>query len=124
MCFFSVNRKYNISLRDRYSNLSDSDLDNLVREVVGGNDELGAEAVRARLAGQGIVVQRRRVRQSLIRTNPTGAAQRVTTRRLHRRIYRVAGPNSLWHLDGNHKLIRYYSFFLLFYRDKIACVKT
>ncbi|CAM4556585.1 unnamed protein product [Leuciscus chuanchicus] len=43
-------RKYNISLRDRYSNLSDSDLDNLVREVVGGNDELGAEALRARLA--------------------------------------------------------------------------
>ncbi|XP_026064456.1 uncharacterized protein LOC113047310 isoform X2 [Carassius auratus] len=100
-------RKYNISLRDRYSNLSDSDLDNLVREVVGGNDELGAEAVRARLAGQGIVVQRRRVRQSLIRTNPIGAAQRLTTRRLHRRIYQVAGPNSLWHLDGNHKLIRW-----------------
>ncbi|RXN38427.1 hypothetical protein ROHU_001117 [Labeo rohita] len=100
-------RKYNISLRDRYSNLSDSDLDNLVREVVQGNDELGAEAVRARLAGQGIVVQRCRVRQSLIRTNPIGAAQRVTTRRLHRRIYEVAGPNSLWHLDGNHKLIRW-----------------
>ncbi|KAI7810722.1 Pol polyprotein [Triplophysa rosa] len=43
-------RKFNISLRDRYTNLSDSDLDNLVRELVGGNDELGAEAVRARLA--------------------------------------------------------------------------
>lgn len=120
---FSINRKFNISLRDRYSNLSDSDLDNLVRELVRGNDELGAEAVRARLTGQGIVVQRHRVRQSLIRTNPIGAAQRVTTRRLHRRIYQVAGPNSLWHLDGNHKLIRYYSsfiFFLLGYRDKVA----
>nr|XP_055035227.1 uncharacterized protein LOC129423108 [Misgurnus anguillicaudatus] len=27
--------------------------------------------------------------------------------RLHRRTYRVAGPNSLWHLEGNHKLIRW-----------------
>ncbi|KAA0724141.1 hypothetical protein E1301_Tti020079 [Triplophysa tibetana] len=100
-------RKFNISLRDRHTNLSDSDLDNIVRELVGGNDELGAEAVRARLAGQGIIIQRHRVRQSLIRTNPIGAAQRVTTRRLHRRIYKGAGPNSLWHLDGNHKLIRW-----------------
>ncbi|XP_055028864.2 uncharacterized protein [Misgurnus anguillicaudatus] len=87
--------------------MSDSDLDNQVRELVGGNDELGAESVRARLAGQGIIVQRHRVRQSLIRTNPVGAAQRVTTRRLHRRVYKVAGPNALWHLDSNHKLIRW-----------------
>ncbi|ROI15247.1 hypothetical protein DPX16_1400 [Anabarilius grahami] len=100
-------REFSISLRDRYTDLSDSDLDNRVREVVGGNDELGAESVWARLAGQGIVVQRHRVRQSLIRANPVGAAQRVTTRRLHRRVYQVAGPNSLWHLDGNHKLIRW-----------------
>uniref|UniRef100_A0A8C2AGH5 Integrase catalytic domain-containing protein n=2 Tax=Cyprinus carpio TaxID=7962 RepID=A0A8C2AGH5_CYPCA len=100
-------REYRISLRDRYTDLSDSDLDNRVRELVGGNDELGAESVWARLAGQGIVVQRHRVRQSLIRTNPVGATQRVTTRRLHRRVFQVAGPNSLWHLDGNNKLIRW-----------------
>ncbi|CAG8666257.1 581_t:CDS:2, partial [Paraglomus occultum] len=24
-----------------------------------------------------------------------------------RRQYHVSGPNALWHLDGNHKLIRY-----------------
>lgn len=26
---------------------------------------------------------------------------------LRRRQYSVPGPNSLWHIDGNHKLIRY-----------------
>lgn len=114
----SINREFSISLRDRYTDLSDSDLDNRVREVVGGNDELGAESVWARLAGQGIVVQRHRVHQSLIRTNPVGAAQRVTTRRLHRRVYQVAGPNSLWHLDGNHKLIRYMVLLLYFFYVK------
>ncbi|XP_041912141.1 uncharacterized protein LOC121677456 [Alosa sapidissima] len=95
----SFNRQYNLSLRGRYTSLSDSELDDRVRQVITGNDELGSEAVRARLAGQGVIVQRNRVRQSLIRTNPEGAATRS--------MYRVAGPNSLWHLDGNHKLIRW-----------------
>ena len=26
---------------------------------------------------------------------------------ISRRVYDVPGPNSLWHADGNHKLIRY-----------------
>lgn len=26
---------------------------------------------------------------------------------LKRRVYSVPGPNALWHMDGNHKLIRY-----------------
>uniref|UniRef100_A0A4W5Q2M0 Integrase catalytic domain-containing protein n=1 Tax=Hucho hucho TaxID=62062 RepID=A0A4W5Q2M0_9TELE len=43
----------------------------------------------------------------MIRVNPRAAALRAMSQRLHRRSYRVAGPNSLWHLDGNHKLIRW-----------------
>ncbi|KAK9976743.1 hypothetical protein ABG768_021946 [Culter alburnus] len=55
----------------------------------------------------GLRVQRRRVRESLIRVNPSGAAHRALSHRLHRRTYSVAGPNSMWHIDGNHKLIRW-----------------
>lgn len=40
-----INREFNISLRGRYTDLSDSDLDDRVREVVEGNYELGAESV-------------------------------------------------------------------------------
>ncbi|XP_078021613.1 uncharacterized protein LOC144461816 [Epinephelus lanceolatus] len=54
----------------------------------------------------GVRVQRRAVRESLIRVNPAGAAHRALSHRLHQRTYSVAGPNSLWHIDGNHKLIR------------------
>ncbi|KAL1006950.1 hypothetical protein UPYG_G00079560, partial [Umbra pygmaea] len=100
-------RQYNLSLRGLYAQLSDEALDNLVLGIVSGNDELGPEAVRAQLVGEGIIVQRRRVRQSLIRTNPEGAALRAMSQRLRRRTYQVAGPNSLWHIDGNHKLIRW-----------------
>ena len=28
--------------------------------------------------------------------------------RLHRRVYNVQGPNHLWHIDTNHKLVRWY----------------
>jgi hypothetical protein len=55
-----------------------------------------------------IKIQRDRIRESVHRVDPGGAALRsVTTHRLQRRLYAVAGPNSLWHLDGYHKLIRY-----------------
>ena len=53
-------------------------------------------------------VQRWRVRDVMLQMDPAGAALRGLLKKPHRRIYRVAGPNSLWHVDGNHKLIRYY----------------
>ena len=66
---------------------------------------IGAEGIRARLQGQGHRVQRARVRQSLLRIDGGGVALRVAPP-TQRRTYSVAGPNSFWHVDGNHKLIR------------------
>ncbi|KAL7382992.1 hypothetical protein ABVT39_003034 [Epinephelus coioides] len=99
-------RQYNLSFRGRYTDLTDDGLDQHVWEIVSSNDDIGPEAVRARLVGEGIIVPRHRVWQSVIRTNPEGAALRSMSHRLCRRTYRVAGPNSLWHIDGNHKLIK------------------
>lgn len=100
-------RLFNLSYLMRYARLSDAELDEVVRHLVGENEEIGADAVGARLASMGVRVQRRRVRESLIRVNPVGAAHRALSHRLHRRTYNVAVPNSLWHIDGNHKLITY-----------------
>ena len=86
--------------------MSNEHLDERLRELVGPNAEIGPNAARARLFGEGILVQRQRVRDSMQRIDPEGAASRAMSHRLHRRVYRVAGPNSLWHIDGNHKLIR------------------
>lgn len=47
-----------------------------------------------------------RVRQSLLRTDPSGVHQRWRES-IRRRVYRVSGPLALWHIDGNHKLIRW-----------------
>ncbi|XP_034084612.1 uncharacterized protein LOC117554328 isoform X1 [Gymnodraco acuticeps] len=39
--------------------------------------------------------------------NPCGALIQVEASRRRRRKYFVPAPNSLWHIDGNHKLIRW-----------------
>ena len=62
--------------------------------------------MQVRLQNDGICVQRERVRQAMRRVDPAGVALR-SRRAVKRRTYHVKGPNSLWHLDGNHKLIRY-----------------
>lgn len=50
-------------------------------------------------------VQRQRVRDSMQRVDPSGSALR-SVQSIARRTYKVAGPNSLWHIDANMKLIR------------------
>lgn len=97
--------------------MPEDELDELVTEVVAGNDRLGPESVRATLRARGVRVQRRRVRESMIRTNPGAAALRSLMQRPQRRSYNVQGPNSLWHIDGNHKLIRYFQNFQSYYSD-------
>ena len=50
-------------------------------------------------------MQRWRVAESLIRVDEAAVAMRWA-HVIRRRTYQVAGPNTLWHIDGNHKLIR------------------
>ncbi len=54
----------------------------------------------------GCIIQRRRIRESLHRVDPAGCQMRLN-RALHRRVYSVPSPNALWHIDGNHKLVRW-----------------
>ncbi len=107
VCIFICFRRFNLNRSVTYYDVTDDALDDMIKDIVAGNDQLGSEAVRAHLRAGGVRVQRDRVRKILIRTNPRAAALRaMAQRRPHRRLYSVAGPNSLWHLDGNHKLIR------------------
>jgi len=59
------------------------------------------------LLSRGIRVQNTRVRESIRRVNPEGVLLRVLTiNTINRRKYSVYAPLALWHIDGNHKLIR------------------
>ena len=64
------------------------------------------KTIEGELVAQGIRVQRHRLRSSVKRVDPVGRRLRAFTN-IHRRIYNVHSPLALWHIDGNHKLIRY-----------------
>ena len=89
-----------------YSSISNQDLDQIVTNFVADFPCAGQKTLDGHLHSQGYHIQRWRICESLLRVDPWGIEQR-TRNILHRRQYRVKGPNSLWHIDGNHKLIRW-----------------
>ena len=92
-------------MRD-YSALTDTELDTITIEFVDSHPSSGQITYDGYLRGRGIRVQRQRLHSSLRRIDPRGVESRFR-QILHRRRYQVAMPNSLWHIDGYHKLIRW-----------------
>ena len=97
---------YNLSVHDTYANIGDEELDYYIESVHNGHPTWGVRQTYGHLISIGIRVQYHRVRESLGRIDPEGSYMR-RLRHLRRRKYAVAGPQSLWHIDGCHKLIRY-----------------
>lgn len=67
---------------------------------------LGYRTIQGHLNSQGILVTREQVRELNRELNPGSTALRRAVLRT-RRVYKVPFPNSLWHIDGQHKLIRW-----------------
>ena len=66
----------------------------------------GYRQMLGHLRAKGLIVQQSRVRESQRRIDPDGwILRRLST--INRRICSVNGALALWHMDGNHKLIRY-----------------
>ena len=96
---------YDLSIRAQYSALSDSELDSMVTEIQSQFPMCGNRQMQGHLLARGHRVQQIRVREAQRRVDPQG----TIIRRLHalnRREYSVPSPRSLYHIDGNHKLIR------------------
>lgn len=89
-----------------YSNITDNDLDRAVESIKQSHPNDGERLMIGHLHRLGIRIQRSRVRASIHRVDPISTAIR-RSRAIRRRVYHVEGPNSLWHIDGHHKLIRW-----------------
>ena len=90
-----------------YSSISDEHMDTVINTILAEFPETGYKPMTGFLKARGFVLQQNRIRQAMRRVNPEGVCPRVL--RLHcinRRSYQVASPLALWHIDGNHKLIR------------------
>ena len=72
---------------------------------MGITPNIGERRLIGALRSRGIRVQRWRVRACLRKVDPLGAALRWRPV-IYRRKYSVPTPNALWHIDGNHKLVR------------------
>lgn len=89
-----------------YSSLTDKELDDIIRDLRKTLPYCGEKYLRGALRAKGLKVQILRIRQSIKRVDPMQTAMRhvlVT----YRRNYNVPGPNALWHIDSNHKIIRW-----------------
>jgi hypothetical protein len=87
-----------------FTELNDNVLDGILRVFKLEKPDSGFRYALGFLRSHGIRIQQQRVIQSLRRVDPIGRILRAR-RTVHRRKYRVARPNSLWHCDGHHKLI-------------------
>ena len=89
-----------------WTQISDTDLENVVQEI----QELTPNIRQTRLLGAlrslGLNIQRQRVRNCLRTLDPVGTALQWHLA-IYRRKYSVPTPNALWHIDSNHKLIRW-----------------
>ena len=81
-----------------FSNLSDNDLDDYVRQILTVTPGAGLRMVQGALKQRSLEVQRDRVLQSLRRVDPVTTSLR-NGRRIIRRTYNVPCPNALWYVS-------------------------
>ena len=96
----------NIDHRCSYEDISDGELDCLVSTIKLSHPNDGERLMIGHLHRLGVVLPRARVRASIHRCDPVNTALRRSIT-IRRRVYHVNGPNSLWHIDGHHKLIKW-----------------
>ncbi|XP_034534661.1 uncharacterized protein LOC117809076 [Notolabrus celidotus] len=111
VCERTIRRRmaqYGIKVHDLLTPMDDGALDETVTQILQQHPNCGYKMMAGHLNAQGIRIQRQRVQDSMHRVDPRGVLMRtlqLNPRR--RRKYDVPAPNSLWHIDGNHKLIRW-----------------
>ncbi len=91
----------------RYTDITEVELDETIKQIMREFPNCGMKRMQGFLLQREIRVQSMRLRESMRRVNPIGVTLRsLQLNIVHRRSYSVPGPLSLWHIDGNHKLIR------------------
>jgi hypothetical protein len=102
---------FGIPIRCSYTEMTDNELDGVILSVLQDFPNTGYKRMTGFLRSRGIRVQQLRIRESTRRVDPAGVLLRSLEMRItQRRRYQVPGPLALWHIDGNHKLIRYLIF--------------
>ena len=89
----------------RYTAVTDSELDLMVCQIKSQSPCAGEVMVAAHLNSRNVHVPRSRLRAAIHRLDPDVHTNMRSA--IRRRVYYVEAPNSCWHLDGCHKLVRW-----------------
>lgn len=89
-----------------YTDITNQELDELVVRYKENHPHDGERMLIGYLRSQNIHLPRQQIRECIHRVDPAGVRSR-TMSLIQRRTYHVKGPNYVWHMDGNHKLIRW-----------------
>jgi hypothetical protein len=93
--------------------INDEELDLIISQLRQQFTRAGITMLHGMLQQLGYRIPRERIRRSLYRIDPV---HRIFGRiRIRRRTYSVAGPNSLWHHDGQHGMFILTCVFVKFY---------
>ena len=100
-------QEFGLSVRATYAHITEEDLDTTIDQILTTFPNTGYKRMSGYLRARGIRIQQRRIRESMRRVDPRGTLLRALEMSvIHRRVYSVPSPLALWHIDGNHKLIR------------------
>ena len=102
---YKAMREFGIN-HSSFSDISDDQLRDIVNTVKEHHPQAGEIMVQGHLRAQGVHVQRERLRSAIHQVDPVGAGSRRRPP-IRQRVYSVPCPNYIWHIDGNHKLIRW-----------------
>ena len=97
--------EYNIPSTD-YSSLSSNELDEVVKSIKRDFPNDGEVMLQGHISRLGFKIQRAELRASIHRVDHDNTVLRRSCA-IKCRVYSVPRPNTVWHLDGNHKLIRW-----------------
>ena len=89
-----------------WSSISDNDLKQIMCDIQTLTPGIGQTRMLGALRSRALKIQRWRVRQCFREIDPVGTVLRWW-QVIQRRSYHVRSPNSLWHLDRNHKMIKW-----------------
>jgi len=90
----------------RFSSITDLELDACIRDIKRRHPNDGERMIIGHLFCLDIFVPRYRIRSSIHRVDGNNVALRRSVT-IRRRVYYADGPNTVWHLDGHHRLIRW-----------------
>ena len=89
-----------------FCTITNEECDQQIDKITCHFPNCGKVLLKQLLAGGGIKVLLANLRESINRADRRGV-QSQKIGRLHRRVCNVRAPNCLWHVDMNHKLIRW-----------------